>query len=191
MSPLTEWYFDIETEGTDPQADRILTIQYQSLEDGAPRGAFQVFAEWEWGEKEIVRQIVEKGLLDPTWDFVPVGNRLKFDITFIMEKAEKYDIKKFTLEGLRYYWFNKPLMDIAPVVLLMNGGRFAGSSISRFSEKRNSSEVPRLFREGRYPEVIEYITREKDETLALIREAGSLLEAFGVERSRPARSPTL
>jgi hypothetical protein len=188
---LTEWYFDIETEGTDPQADRILTIQYQSLEDGAPRGAFQVFAEWEWGEKEIVRQIVEKGLLDPTWDFVPVGNRLKFDITFIMEKAEKYDIKKFTLEGLRYYWFNKPLMDIAPVVLLMNGGRFAGSSISRFSEKRNSSEVPRLFREGRYPEVIEYITREKDETLALIREAGSLLEAFGVERSRPARSPTL
>ena len=187
--PLTEWYFDIETEGTDPQQDRIVTIQYQSMEDGVPRGRFQVLAEWEWGEKEIVRLIVEKGLLDPTWDFVPVGNRLKFDITFVMEKAEKYGIKKFTVDGLRYYWFNKPLIDIAPIVLLMNGGRFAGSSISRFSEKRNSSEVPRLYREGRYPEVIEYITREKDETLALIREAGSVLEAFGIERSRPADSP--
>src|SRR5438094_52699 len=101
------------------------------MEDGVPRGRFQVLAEWEW-----------------------------------VEKAEKYGIKKFTVDGLRYYWFNKPLIDIAPIVLLMNGGRFAGSSISRFSEKRNSSEVPRLYREGRYPEVIEYITREKDEMLA-------------------------
>jgi len=189
VKPLTEWYFDVETEGTDPQQDRILTIQYQSLEDGVPRGSFQILAEWEWGEKELVRLIVEKGLLDPTWDFVPVGNRLKFDITFVMEKAEKYGIKKFTVEGLRYYWFNKPLMDIAPVILLMNSGRFSGSSISGFSEKRNSSQVPGLHREGRYSDIIEYVTREKDETLALIREARSVLEKFGVMRARPFGSP--
>ena len=187
---MAEWYFDIETEGTDPQQDRIITVQYQSMTDGRPAGTFQILAEWEWGEKEIVRLIVEKGLLDPTWDFVPVGNRLKFDITFVMEKAEKYGIKKFTVEGLRYYWFTKPLVDIAPVILLMNRGRFSGSSISRFSEKRNSSEVPGLYREGRYAEIIDYVTREKDETLGLIREAGSILEEFGLARARPPGGPT-
>ncbi len=187
---MAEWYFDIETEGTDPQQDRILTIQCQPMADGAPSGSFQVLAEWEWGEKQIVQSIVEKGLLDPTWDFVPVGNRLKFDITFVMEKAEKYGIKKFTLEGLRYYWFNKPILDIAPVLILMNGGRFSGSSISSFSGKRNSSQVPRLYREGRYREIIEYVTREKDETLDLIRDAGSVLEEFGIARARSAGPPT-
>jgi len=189
-SSLTEWYFDIETEGTDPQQDKILSIQYQSMTDGEPMGPFQVLAEWEWGEKQIVRTIVEKGLLDPTWDFVPVGNRLKFDITFVMEKAEKYQIKKFTLDGLRYYWFNKPMWDLAPVLLLMNRGRFSGSSISGFSGKGNSSAVPRLYREGRYPEIIEYVTREKDETLGLIREAGSLLQEFGDMRARPSQPTT-
>ena len=48
-SSLTEWYFDIETEGTDPQQDKILSIQYQSMSDGEPMGPFQVLAEWEWG----------------------------------------------------------------------------------------------------------------------------------------------
>ena len=186
---MTEWYLDIETEGTDPQQDKILTIQYQPLNEGRATGLFQILAEWEWGEKQIVRTIVEKGLLEPTWDFVPVGNRLKFDITFIMEKAEKYGAKKFTMEGLRYYWFNKPLVDLAPVLLMMNGGRFSGSSISGFSEKPGSATVPRLYHEGRYAEIIEYVTREKDETLALFDETRTVLEAFAEGRHRGGPAP--
>jgi len=190
MRSLAEWYFDIETEGTDPQQDRILTIQYQAMTDGEAAGSFQVLAEWEWGEKQIVRMIVEKGLLDPTWDFVPVGNHLKFDLTFIMEKAEKYGIKKFGLEGLRYYWFTKPLIDLAPVLELMNRGRFHGSSSSEFTDKKNSSDVPRLYRDGKYAEIIEYVTREKDETLAIIREAGVHLQDFAAARPQPGGSGT-
>jgi hypothetical protein len=72
----------------------------------------------------------------------------------------------------------------------MNGGRFSGSSISGFSQKRDSSQVPRLYHEGRYREIIEYVTREKDETLGLIRDAGSVLEEFGIARARPAGPPT-
>ena len=183
---MPEWYFDIETEGTDPQQDRILTIQYQAMTDGETAGSFQVLAEWEWGEKQIVRTIVEKGLLDPTWDFVPVGNHLKFDITFVMEKAEKYGIKKFGLESLRYYWFTKPLVDLAPVFQLMNRSRPQGTSTSDFPEKVNSSNVPRLYRDGKYLEIIEYVTREKDETLAVIREAGSLLQDYAAGRRQSA-----
>ena len=190
MTSLAEWYFDIETEGTDPQQDRILTIQYQAMTDGEAAGSFQVLAEWEWGEKQIVRMIVEKGLLDPTWDFVPVGNHLKFDITFIMEKAEKYGIKKFGLEGLRYYWFTKPLIDLTPVLHLMTRDRSDGSSISEFTEKKNSSDVPRMYRDGKYAEIIEYVTREKDEMLALIRQAGPLLQEFAAGRRQPTGPPS-
>jgi len=182
---LAEWYFDIETEGTDPQQDRILTIQYQAMTDGERAGSFQMLAEWEWGEKQIVRTIVEKGLLDPTWDFVPVGNHLKFDITFVMEKAERYGIKKFGLEGLRYYWFTKPLIDLGDVLRLMNRSGPQGSSISEFSRK-NSSDVPRLYRDGKYEEIIEYVTREKDETFAILREAGSLLQDLTTGRRQTA-----
>ncbi len=186
---MTEWYLDIETEGTDPQLDRIITIQYQPMREGHPTGTFQVLAEWEWGERQIVRSIVEKGLLDPTWDFVPVGNRLKFDITFIMQKAEKYGLRKFTVDELRYYWFNKPLIDLAPVLVLMNRGRFTGSSTSGFTTKENSSIVPRLYREGRYADIISYVTREKDETMSMIGDISPLLETLGASRSRPAAPP--
>ena len=106
-----------------------------------------------------------------------------------MEKAEKYGAKKFTLDGLRYYWFNKPLVDLAPVLVMMNRGRFAGSSISGFSEKPGSATVPRLYHEGRYPEILEYVNREKDETLALFDEVRSVLEAFGDGRHRGAPAP--
>jgi len=184
--PLAEWYFDIETEGTDPQQDKILTVQYQPLDDGRPAGTFRVLAEWEWGEKQIVRSIVDKGLLEPTWDFVPVGNRLKFDITFAMEKAEKYDLKKFTAEALRYYWFSKPIIDLAPVLLMMNRGRFAGSSMSGFADKPSGSIVPGLYREGRFSEILGYVTREKDETLRVMQEVREMLEAYGDSRQGAA-----
>jgi len=183
---LTEWYLDIETEGTDPQQDRILTIQYQPLEDQRPTGAFQILTEWEWGEKQIVRFIVDKGLLEPTWDFVPVGNRLKFDITFIMEKAERYGLKKFTGEKLRYYWFSKPMLDLAPFLVMMNRGKFTGSSIAAFTEKPGSAWVPIWYREGEHAKIIEYVTREKDETLAVLAELKDLVGGYGDRRRKQA-----
>jgi len=184
---LPEWYLDIETEGTDPQQDKILTIQYQALDEGRPTGKFQILAEWEWGEKQIVRSIVDKGLLDPTWDFVPVGNRLKFDLTFIMQKAEKYDLRKFTVDSLRYYWFTKPLVDLASVLVLMNKGRFEGSSVSAFADKPSGSIVPGLYREARYAEIIAYVTREKDEVLRVLTEVRGVLEALGAGRQEAGR----
>ena len=181
---MTEWYLDIETEGTDPQQDKILTIQYQSLEEQKPAGAFQVLAEWEWGEKQIVQFIMDKGLLEPTWDFVPVGNRLKFDITFIIEKAEKHGLKKFTAEQLRFYWFTKPVLDLGPFLVMMNRGKFTGSSITAFTEKPASAWVPIWYREGQYAKIIEYVAQERDETLAVLGELKDILGAFGDRRRK-------
>ncbi len=179
---MAEWYLDIETEGTDPQQDKILTIQYQPLENQRPTGAFQILAEWEWGEKQIVRSILEKGLLEPTWDFVPVGNRLKFDITFLVEKAERHGIRKFALEELRYYWFRKPMLDLGSVLVMMNRGKFQGSSIAGFTEKPGSAWVPIWYREGQYEKIIDYVTREKDETLQVLAEVKDILAGYGDKR---------
>src|SRR3990172_12760414 len=88
---LALYYFDLETTGDDPQQDRIVTVQYQLLADDLTAlGAFQVIAEWEWGEKQVIQTALDKGVLEPTWDFVPVGNRLRFDLTFLIERATKW-----------------------------------------------------------------------------------------------------
>jgi len=161
LSSLTEWYLDIETDGPDPRTNRILTIQYQRLVRGEPEGVFQVLAEWEWGEKQIVRTIVERRLLEPTSEFVPVGTGLKDHIAFIIEKAERYGVKEFSIEELQRYWVQKPIIDLA---LADSGGGVSSGSAAR------REQVVKLYREGRYDDLIDLVTREKEEALPLIRE---------------------
>ncbi len=180
---MTEYYFDIETQGEDPIHDRIVTIQYQQLEGGEPVGNFNVLTEWEWGEKEIIRSILEKGLLDVGWDFVPVGNRLRFDITFIVERADMHKLHSWEPAELKYYLFNKPMLDLWPVLVLMNRGRFEGSSLTSFTNKRSASGVvPTLYNRGEYKEILRYIQEERDALLDLYQEVRSVLSTLGDRR---------
>ncbi len=183
--PLTLFYFDQETTGDDPQQDRILTVQYQPLDDAfAPAGPFQILAEWEWGEKEIIRLILEKGVLQPNWDFVPVGNRLRFDLTFLIERATKWNLIQWDFGTLKYFWFTKPVLDLQTVLVLMNRGKFAGSSLHAFADKDPGARVPGLYRKGSYAEILEYVAREHEAALALLRDAKAVLSEFGDERRR-------
>ncbi len=180
---MTEYYFDVETEGEDPLQDRILTVQFQQLENGEPVGNLTILTEWEWGEKEIVRSILDKGLLDVGWDFVPIGNRLGFDITFIVERAEMHKLASWEPAELKYYFFRKPMIDIWPVLVLMNRGRFEGSSLTNFTEKRDwSNVVPPLYRKGDYQGILRYIEEERDAFIELYREVRSVLSTLGGRR---------
>jgi len=182
---VTLYYFDVETEGDDPQADRIVSVQYQQLADDlSPLGSFQIMAEWEWGEKQVVQMALEKGVLEPTWDFVPVGNRLRFDLTFLLERATKWKLVQWDPAKLKIYWYTKPLLDLAPILVLMNRGGFTGSSLQAFADKPSGSEVPHLYRQGRYKEIIEYVTKEKDAALSVLQEARDVLAALGDRRRR-------
>lgn len=62
---MTEYYFDIETLGTDPQQDKILAIQYRKLEGGEPVDDLITLKEWESSEGEIVKEILDKQILFP------------------------------------------------------------------------------------------------------------------------------
>jgi hypothetical protein len=181
------YYFDVETTGDDPQQDRIITIQYQSLgDDLAPSGAFQVLAEWEWGEKQIIQMVLDKGILEPTWDFVPVGNRLRFDLTFLVERATRWKLIDWDMARLKYYWFTKPYLDLAPILVMLNHGEFSGSSLHSFSDKESGARIPKMYRQGRFPEIVDYVTRERDAAVGLLAESRDILAAVGDRRRRPS-----
>jgi hypothetical protein len=127
---MAEYYFDLETEGTDPLVDKIITIQFQELADGKPVGDFHVLKEWEQDEKRIVERILDEGVLDTDWIFVPIGNNLRFDIVFVMEKAQQYGLQEWNAGKVKFYFFTKPMIDIRSVLVLMNEGKFKGSGLS-------------------------------------------------------------
>jgi len=185
---LTLFYFDQETTGDDPQQDRIVTVQYHQLDENLePVGAFQIMTEWEWGEKQIIQMTLDKGILQPTWDFVPVGNRLRFDLTFLIERATKWNLIQWDMATLKYYWFTKPVLDLQSVLILMNRGAFSGSSLHAFADKEPGARVPALYRKGAYTDIIGYVTQEHDAALELLRESKTLLTELGDRRRRPPR----
>ncbi len=182
---LTLFYFDQETTGDDPQQDRIVTVQVRQLDDDLePVGPLQIMAEWEWGEKQIIQMALEKGILKPTWDFVPVGNRLRFDVTFLIERATKWNLIQWDQATLKYYWFSKPLLDLQPILILMNRGKFTGSSLHAFADKESGAKVPALYRKGAYTDIIDYVTREQEAALDLLRQSRKVLGELGDARRR-------
>ncbi len=161
-------------------------MQLRQLDDNLePVGPLQIMAEWEWGEKQIIQMALEKGILQPNWDFVPVGNRLRFDLTFLIERATRWDLIKWDLATLKYYWYTKPLLDLQPVLILMNRGRFTGSGLQRFADKEAGSRIPALHRKGSFADIIAYVTREHEAFLEVLREARKVLGDLGDARRRP------
>lgn len=126
--------------------------------------------------------ILDKGVLEPTWDFVPVGNRLRFDLTFLIERATKWNLISWDPPKLKYYWFTKPLLDLATVLVLLNRGSFTGSSLGAFADKESGARVPQMYLAGRFSDVIAYVTRERDAVLDLLRESADVLAALGDAR---------
>lgn len=186
--PLTLFYFDQETTGDDPQQDKILTVQLRQLDDGLePVGSFQIMAEWEWGEKQIVQMALEKGILQPNWDFVPVGNRVRFDLTFLIERATKWGLLRWDAAALKFYWYTKPMLDLQPILILMNRGKFSGSSLHAFSDKEPGSRIPALYLKGAHAEIIEYVTKEQEAALEVLRDARRVLGDLGDTRRKPPK----
>lgn len=149
----------------------------------------QVLTEWEWGEREILRTILAKGPCDVSWDFVPVGNRLRFDLTFLMERSHYHRLRDWSPAEVRRYWFDKPMLDLGSVLVLMNAGRFDGSGIRQFADKGASAEVPMFYRQGKFKEILAYVENERDVTLVLLAELRAMLTTFG-ERKRKREPAT-
>jgi len=160
---LAEYYFDIETTGTNFDKDEIITIQWKRLGNtGEPMGELNILKRWESSEKEILKMFAPNLTCNP-WDFVFVGKNLTFDFNMQNQRMKNYNLGEFNLRCLH----ERLAIDIKPVLVLMNDCRFAGHQ--RLMPKTNpleNKDIPELFREGKFAEITKYI---QDETQDFIK----------------------
>lgn len=132
---LPEYYFDIETApleesrhdkraSFDPCKSKIISIQYQQLDNrtGRPIRDLQILKEWLPGssEKSIVEQFRKLFIDNGIWQFIPVGNNLAFECRFM-----KYKLKQYcNLDALKLG--QRPMIDLKHVLVIANNGSFKG-----------------------------------------------------------------
>lgn len=158
---MAEYYFDTETTGFNPLKDKIITIQWQQLDGftGRPINDLQILKEWESSEKAILKDFLPAFKSENPFDFITVGKSLLFDFMFLSYRAKKYGLNGINLQYLQ----DRPFIDLKPVLVMINKGSFKG--YDRVIDKEGSLikvDVSKLYREGKYPEIIKYIQNEAE-----------------------------
>ena len=162
---MASYYLDIETTGLNEKIDKIITIQYQKLEQGTgkPAGPLHILKEWELGESEMLQKfITESPIINSyAFDFIPVGVNLGFEKKFLLEKSIKHN--KFPINVL-----SRPCIDLQPVLILMNKGEFRDSGLDKMTGKNQSGgTVPAWYQEKQFEEIVKYIVQETKEFLRM------------------------
>jgi len=157
---MPPYYLDIETTGLDPKNSEIITIQYQKIafDTGKPLGPLIILTSWEYDEETIVKEFASIIMNPNVWNFVPVGNNLPFEFKFLVEKINKYLNAGINLE----YFISRPHIDIKPIMILANHGRFKGYHLV-LNKSGNGSMVPQWYFNNQHDKIINYI---KDEAAA-------------------------
>lgn len=98
---MSNYYLDIETTGTNPAIDKIVTIQFVELErnTAVQKGELRILKEWESSEKDILTRFMQESpVLDRySFAFVPVGYNLFFEYKFLLQRSLHYDLMPVNL----------------------------------------------------------------------------------------------
>jgi hypothetical protein len=151
------YYFDIETTGLDPDKDKILTFQYQELSQvsGTPLTKLLIVKEWDDGSEIRILEWMKTLLIDsPFWKFVPVGNNLIFDLSFIAARMRIYFHVDFLMQLL-----NRPFIDIKHILVMINQGRFRNYS-RMIGKEEFGVNVPIWYQNGQYEKIVDYVEME-------------------------------
>ncbi|MFH1521975.1 MAG: ribonuclease H-like domain-containing protein [archaeon] len=157
---MANYYFDIETTGLNPKTCKIITIQFQKLNefgDGV-KGELVILKAWESSEREILEKFIRmSGILESRWNFIPHGYNLRFEHNFLKEKTKLYGLPIIDiLEG--------PFVDLHSVGIMMNGGKFKGSGLDNITGKVGDGlDVLEMWTFDAYDKIEEYIRREAKE----------------------------
>jgi len=154
----------METTGVDFDKDEIRTIQWQRLNGftGEPIGELNILKSWDSSEKAIIESFLPNLKCKP-FDFIFVGKNLLFDFCLLNERMKKHRLGEFDIRCLH----ERCSLDLKHVLVLMNKGNFKGyDKIIPKTNPLNNDEIPKLLRDGRFPEVLQYI---KDEATDFIK----------------------
>ncbi len=168
MVEVANYYFDMETAplehykdntgaNLDPKTGKIISIQYQKLwqETGEPIGELNILKEWTDGSSEeaIVRQFKATFIDKGEWDFVPIGNNLAFDFTFLKAKFNQY------LGEERRRLGHRPLIDVRHILVVMNKGSFKGYD-ALLGKVHEARQVASWYYSKEHDKIEDYIRRE-------------------------------
>ncbi|MFQ5831868.1 MAG: ribonuclease H-like domain-containing protein [Candidatus Thorarchaeota archaeon] len=162
---MTEFYLDFETSGINPEQDKIISIQYQMLDTktGNARGPLSMLKEWESSEREILKEFLE--VLNPSndWDFVPIGYNLKFELYFLQKRLRR--VLRYELSD-DWLYYVLPRVDIKSTLILINKGRFKGTTMDWFIRKEmDDSQIPKWYARKDYGRIEEYVEEEAERFL--------------------------
>ena len=157
---MPQYYFDIETTGLNPNKDKIITFQYQEVSSvsGIPLTKLVVAKEWDDGCSEsMILEWLKHLMIDSPWRrFIPVGNNLLFDLTFIAARMQTHFHADFSR-----WLINRPFIDIKHVLIMINGGHFR--NYSRMIGKTDfGSNVPIWYQKNQYEKIIDYVQIEAE-----------------------------
>ncbi|MBI5225542.1 hypothetical protein HY989_06750 [Candidatus Micrarchaeota archaeon] len=171
---MAKYYFDIETYGPNispsPFTDKIITIQYQLLDDttGRPTGELVILKEWESSEKEILLKFLP---MLKKWEFIMVGNNLGYERRFLIEKARQINWPNLNEYSLNYEF---PAIDLQSLFVILNEGKFKGSGMHNFTEKKmDGSRIKGWYENKDFAKIEEYV---KDEAAGFIKLYSELSE---------------
>jgi hypothetical protein len=183
-SILAEYYFDTETTGLDYDSDEVITIQWQRLNGftGEPIGELNILKRWASSEKEIIQSFLPNLTCEP-FDFVLVGKNLLFDFCLISERMKRHNLGTFDIRCLD----KRCVLDLKPLLVLMNKGNFkAYDKVLAKTNLLTNDQIPNLFRESKYPEIVQYVKDEASDFIkayqVLKKELPSLIKNLRVEQ---------
>jgi hypothetical protein len=176
-------------EKSDPADDTLITIQYQKIDlaTGEPLEKLTILKEWESSEKSILTTFYNQ-FFNPevrVTHFIPVGIHLDYAYEMIIAKCKKYNLPPVTSHQLYY---ERPRLDLGPVLILLNDGRFAGARLDTFSSKKSDAGRINTWYEKKEFKPIEHTLRHDAETfLKLFQYLSKYKTRLGITRKgKPA-----
>lgn len=161
---MTEYYFDIETSELDPWKNQVIAVAYQLVSRNLPSGDLIILRAWEsGGERGILSKVMKLGLFDidggKSFNFIPVGTNLFFDLVFLFVRTQKLGLKRWTTKRILQFLQEKPMKDIKTALVAMNDGSFKGSGLDDFTTKKrvDGAVVPRLWAKRDFEGIDRYI----------------------------------